>query len=376
MYTKQHFSPLLLLLGSVVVFFLSACGGELATSSRPTPVAGRETPDVGASDDTDAQLAEAVAQLYEIQGHLITSQELRGRQQLPVASAHAAHPQSELFSLVKDDLAAAQPGSDTRLLERLQPLPEIVGDPGASTDEVRSAYEAAFAAIEEAAVVLAGEKLQEPAFLASVIIALLESTRREYRESIDNGTVVNLEEYQDAYGYLVVARRLFQHIADDVREDDVGEYFNVTEAFDRLGSLLPATASPPTPPADPALVSTEIKTIQAELAEIFGIGQRQQTPAEILAFTYDQLERAVAAYEAGNTDEAYELASAAYLDGFERLEKYLEAANYTDLVGALEVQFQQLRDKIEDGAPVDELRALQRDIEADLEKVAEALRLK
>ncbi|MDQ7028762.1 MAG: hypothetical protein Q9O62_02775 [Ardenticatenia bacterium] len=352
---------------------LAACGGDTVSLVSTPTAADSPFPAEGISTTFSPQLVETVVHLYEMEGHLITSRELWGRQHLQEAAAHAAHPHAELFFLVQGPLAEKKAGSDQHLLDALQRLVYLVAN-GADDDEVQAAYEAAFAAIEEAATVLAGETLQDPTFVTLVIISLLERANQEYTEAIESTTVVNLEEYQDAYGYLISARQLFQRVADEARARDIEEYFKVADTFEQLGSLLPATASPPTPPADPALVSADIKTIQVELAEIFGVGRNEMTVEETLAFISRTLEQAIVTYEAGNVEEAYELAASAYLDGFEPLERQLSAQDYTSLVETLEVQFKQFRTRIRAGVPVEELRALQQKIEANLEQVATALK--
>lgn len=373
---KPHSVVRTLLILSLVMVMLAvvACGGG-AAQPTPPPDQPAPTPTPEAEEHQSAEgtgeLVKTVALLYQMKGHLVSSREL-WEQGDPMAGAHAAHPQTELFSLVADDLRAVDPAQETRLLEALKPLPKLVAENTASADEIKTAYETAFAAIDEAAKTLAGDSLNDPAFVAQVIAEVLEGVAEEYAEAVQDGQVTNLEEYQDAYGFLQVARQLFESIAEATRTANAEEYAEIEEAFEELSAWLPAAAAPPDPPADPSLVSTATKTVRAELSEVYGFALAEASREDTLAFIREQVELALHEYEEGETEEAYELAASAYLDGFEHLEGELLGKD-PELVETLEIQFKELRDKIRAGAPIEELRALQQEIESNLTKVAELL---
>ncbi len=368
-----------LLAGLVLV----ACGETQPTTSPPLPsqatTAAQKEPETASEgqvqqeEENDEDLVKAVALLYQMKGHLYASRELweQGHQ---LAPAHAAHPQSELLALVADDLAAKQPGSEVQLRQALERLPKLVAENTAPAGEIQEAYEAALAAIDGAITTLAGEQRNDPAFVAQVIVRVLDGVSREYAEAVQEEQGYNLEEYQDAYGFLQVTRQAFDRIAETVKAKEAKEYAEIQEAFEELAKTFSAATAPPSPPTDPSLVSAATKTIQAELGEVFGftVSEAPGGNEGVLTAIREQVERAIREYEEGEVEEAYELAASAYLDGFERLEGELLGKD-PELVETLEIQFKELRDKIKAGAPVEELRAIQKQIEENLEKVDEIL---
>jgi hypothetical protein len=81
---------------------------------------------------------------------------------------------------------------------------------------------------------------------------------------------------------------------------------------------------------------------------------------------------ALARYKEGKTDEAYELAVAAYLNGFENAEPEL-AKKDRPLMEALEVQFKSLRDAMKAKQPIAAIEALVQTISDGLAKAEKLL---
>jgi hypothetical protein len=310
-----------------------------------------------------------VVRLYQMEGHLTSSRELWEAGD-PMAGAHAAHPLSELFPAVEGALAEA--GVDTQaLLDALTALPQLVTEADADPETVAASYDQAREAIEAAAQQVAGEAFGSPAFTAQVIAGLLNGVAAEYGEAVQNGELVNVEEYQDAYGFLQVAKRLNDGIQAETEARDAGEAEEVAHAFQELDELLPQ-ALPPDVVVEGIMVSNEVQEIVAELSRIYEFQVVESSTEETLAFIQEQLDAALAAYQEGDADQAYERAASAYLDGFEYLEAPLLEQN-AELVETLEIQFKRLRDEIQAGAPLDDLQALVEEIRAGLEKVREIL---
>lgn len=354
----------------VVARVLSYLAFVVLASAAVGCAGGRRSPSARKPPDLEGKV-KAVALVYQMKGHLVSSRELWGRGDV-MARSHAAHPRAELFSIVADDLKATDPAGATRLVQALERLETLVARQTAA-DEVRQAYESAFAAVDGAARALAGERLGDPTFVAQVTAELLEAVTDEYAEAVQEGRLQNLEEYQDAYGFLQVARELFGKIAEATRAADGEKSKEVERVFGALSRWLPAAATPPNPPADPAQVSAAVRTARAALGEAHGFTVVEATAEERLAWIRERVERALREYQAGHRDEAHELAASAYLDGFEHLEGELLGKD-RKLVETLETQFRQLRDGIRADAPVEELRGLQREIEANLARAAGLLR--
>ena len=98
----------------------------------------------------------------------------------------------------------------------------------------------------------------------------------------------------------------------------------------------------------------------------------QANDAGSLAFVRDMLDRSLSAYQAGDREEARELALSAYLDGFEPLEALL-ATRDGGLMREVEQALGQFRAGIESGADPSELQQLRARIDSLLARAEEAL---
>ena len=98
----------------------------------------------------------------------------------------------------------------------------------------------------------------------------------------------------------------------------------------------------------------------------------QANDAGSLAFVRDMLDRSLSAYQAGDREEARELALSAYLDGFEPLEALL-ATRDGGLMREVEQALGQFRAGIESGANPSELQQLRARIDSLLARAEEAL---
>lgn len=98
----------------------------------------------------------------------------------------------------------------------------------------------------------------------------------------------------------------------------------------------------------------------------------QANDAGSLAFVRDMLDRSLSAYQAGNREEARQLALSAYLDGFEPLEALL-ATRDGGLMREVEQALGQFRAGIESGADPSELQQLRARIDTLLARAEGAL---
>ena len=98
----------------------------------------------------------------------------------------------------------------------------------------------------------------------------------------------------------------------------------------------------------------------------------QANDAGSLAFVRDMLDRSLSAYQAGDREEARELALSAYLDGFEPLEALL-ATRDGGLMREVEQALGQFRAGIESGADPSELQQLRARIDSLLARAEGAL---
>jgi hypothetical protein len=309
--------------------------------------------------------------LAKMKGHLQVSLANWENDNRQLAGLHAAHPVAELWGIVADELE--EQGAASSLKEALDTYAALARE-SENPEEVKAAHQAVLDAIASAEQALAGEQLEQPVFQGEAIRKLLEGVEEEYAEAVSQGQIAELEEYQDALGFLTVAKERYAAIETTVKTAYPRGYEEIEEKFAELGQAFP-DVTPPAQAVDPGQVEEAVQEIAAELGEALELGEAVvQTPAEIIADIRDKVSRTLEEYAAGETDEAYELAADAYLDGFEHVEGNLLQQGERELMETVELQFKDLRDGIKAGKSRDELQALAAEIEANLDKVEEVLK--
>jgi hypothetical protein len=350
----------------VVCLVLAACGSE--PGGPPAAGPGQGAPAAESFGSEDVGLGSSLAQ---IRGHHRVSVELYERGDREGAAIHASHPVAEILDSIRGELDEVDPGLAGRLDRVLEQGVKAVAD-GVSPARLASVYERAGAvtAAAEAAAVGADP---EAAYTGSVIAALLGTAGHEYDEAVAGESIALLVEYQDGYAFVNEAHAMYRSVAADVRSAAPEEAAEIEAAWRDLARALPS----PQPPARPAPVddvALAADLIGAELAETVGArlgGARE--PAQVAAEIEELLAEVVAAYRAGDPEEAGELAAEAYLENYEVIEaEVIELAPEVNqqlepLLGA------ELRKRIREGAPAGEIAAMVARAEKLLGRALEAL---
>ena len=98
-------------------------------------------------------------------------------------------------------------------------------------------------------------------FRSAVVIHLIEAIEEEYDEAVDDGKVVNVAEYQDAFGFLQRVQALTNQLADGRQ---AGDRQQLTSLLKSLEGALP-TIAPPASPVSPEVVNKEANALVALL---------------------------------------------------------------------------------------------------------------
>lgn len=353
--------PLRLVSLAATVLLLSGCGD----ATPDEPAAAGDAPHA-------APAAEAIGfgeALAQIRGHHLVSLELYRAGDLKAAAVHAAHPISEILTSLSSELDEHAPDVTADLEHALEAgVAAIAAEEPAS--EVAAAYEDAAAATEAALDAFAGDDAASSGFQGSVIAVLLGTAAHEYEEAVGPDGIRLLDEYQDGYGFVREARRLYEAIAPEVEQAAIEEAEEIEEAFAALEHALPSP-QPPRELADPLDVESAAELIGHELEETVGAAPAHESdPAEIVAEIEELLDEIETSYEAGDADAAAELSAEAYLENYEVIEaEVIEKApdvneELEPLLGA------ELRKQIGEGAPIETIQSM---ISRAKELLAEAL---
>ncbi len=137
-------------------------------------------------------------------GHLHVAQELSARNIWDQAAAHAQHPAAETYDNIRADLQQRGAASFETELDAL--VEQIIEKKsGAPLDQ---AFSAVFKKIDAALGTIEASKRTSPAFTMTSAMALLKQASAEYAIGVKNGKIVNLQEYQDANGFIWVADQM------------------------------------------------------------------------------------------------------------------------------------------------------------------------
>jgi hypothetical protein len=233
--------------------FLWCCGLLLAWAV-PTGAAA-------AGMEQDVRTA---ATLEMMKGHLIAALENSMRGQTPLAQAHAAHPLHEEYRELPDTLAKEHPTLDRQLREALTRLQQGLGSQATGGDVARQ-VEAASELLDQAAgALIPAETRRAPAFQAGVLSALLDDLAEEYEEAVQDGKVVNLAEYQDAFGFLQRARALREPLATRLPAE---ERARLQARWTALEEAMPGVM-PPASPASSEAVEGHVSAITTILRRL------------------------------------------------------------------------------------------------------------
>jgi len=183
-------------------------------------------PIVFADSDRDAKL-EFAGTLEETLGHFWALEMNLDENNAELAIVHATHPISELYSTMSEHLEV-NPEFDRKLKQTLLELREK-----ASTDvnreEAQVVIDNAKEIIQEAREIVIGLELSdEPEFKMQLINALLETSKVEYKEAIEDGLIVEMAEFQDGSAFVWQSQQIFKSIETDLDPIDserINEYF-------------------------------------------------------------------------------------------------------------------------------------------------------
>lgn len=210
------------------------------------------------------------------------------------------------------------------------------------------------------------ETWQDVRFRASVINTLLETVELEYSEAIEDGQIVEMIEYQDAYAFNGRAWMNFRDIAHELPAHEARETRQLI--IDLRKSIRDAE--------EPQSIGTLVSGIVHELRETAGIEEtgEETTPLQYIERIEELMTQVLAAYKSGNHSEADRLAVEAYLSNFEHVERPLEEAGEGELMEEIgDLMRVQLREMIADRVPASDLADHIDTINEKLDQAEEAL---
>jgi hypothetical protein len=166
-----------------------------------------------------------------VEGHLFVAMELLRAGAKDAAHVHLKHPKDEIYTSLRPGFRKYHAAGFAKELEQL----------AKAVDGEKGAADSAYTQVEKK-IDLARQKAPANAKTQLQVAArLLTDAAGEYRESLKNGRIADAKEYQDAYGFTKIARRLIEHAkpANDSERAALGVARGVLKETDGLWPSLP-----------------------------------------------------------------------------------------------------------------------------------------
>ncbi len=304
--------------------------------------------------------------LGKMRGHLLASITDWDNAQYDLAMHHADELPNELNSILAADLKSA--GLQDQFLAAANAFDALSGKAGDKT-ATHAAYDALIGVIDKAATAFAPvAAFSDPAFRLSVAQGLLNGISEEYGEGVVGGKLISTVGYQNAVGFLQIAKENYTAAQKAIQEAHADLDQAVSAQYAALDKWMPANFNPPAPLGDPNDVQTAIDAIKTAESTTLSLDlEDHRSVPEVIAASRAKLSDALAAYSSGQADTAYEAATSGYLDNYEGLEVALRKKD-SALTDTLEQQFLSFAKMIKDGQSLDNLKALFTQIDANLSK--------
>lgn len=201
--------------------------------------------------------ARIAVDLELMQGHLIASLENHKLGQTALAQAHAAHPLHEHYSDLPASFAAEHADLDKMVRETLARLSQSLQEK-VDVNAYASLVHDAARLLEQVSMILIPPDIRTTAaFQATVLVHVLEEIAEEYEEAVKDGKVVNLPEYQDAFGFLQRARTLQAPLRAQMTD---GDRQRMQALWQTLDEAIP-TIMPPSSPKSAQAVEAHVDAV-------------------------------------------------------------------------------------------------------------------
>lgn len=185
----------------------------------------------GSSIDLAKDEAAYLAQLGLIRGHLWVGYKLYQEGHIEMAKTHMKHPEDELYAGLKPVFEARKVNGFAKELHTLAKA--VNEDKGEAA--VKKAYIALQSRISESEQI--DNKAARDVLLS--ISLMVRTAADEYAIGVKNGDVVNVHEYQDAYGFTEVAIERLDAIRSEQQELAKDDIANTRQWLLELRELWP-----------------------------------------------------------------------------------------------------------------------------------------
>lgn len=246
----------------VSVFFAIGIAQPHAQSTQAHIHLAHAQPDHGHGvGDTVESDADLYLHLSMMRGHLRVGRQLLDAGNHKQAAKHFAHPAEEHYGAIAAELKRR---GVLGFEGQLRHLTHTAGQ--GKMEEAIDLYADALGHMERASASIDAGKRASPAFVVPIVIRMLDEAAHEYEESIADERFVDVEEYQDARGFVWVGREMLGSVAADLRETDPAAFDEALAAYHNLMAAWPSAPVPEEPVMAPSEVEGLVSRVEVALS--------------------------------------------------------------------------------------------------------------
>ena len=317
-----------------------------------------------------------VSNIEQIKGHLeqATSNKQTGNSILVIA--HTLHPIEEIYSNIEGQLSNVNSTLNQTLSSNLNQLSQMANNSTLNqfNTQVQKVNGLLNQTVEKVVPI---ENRNNTAFNLLVVTDLLSIAESEYEEAVENNTIKEIVEYQDAQGFVSRAQSLFEQTSSSssTKPQEITDNIQkINYSFSELNNAIQNKSNLET-------VDRLIRAITQEISEITGISEESVDggshpsiePIKVIAEIRNILNQTIQEYKRQNYNEAETLAIRAYLDNYEFIESII-AEKDKALMQNIEVMLrEQLRQMIQNKVSIEELQQHIDKINNNLDQAEEIL---
>lgn len=188
-----------------------------------------------AAADSEEKL-EFGSELQETLGHFWALEINLDENNAELALIHATHPIAELYNSMSEKLAD-NPEFDSKLQQTLLDL-QHKANTEVTREEAQQAIDDAKAIIGEAQDLVIGDLANDDAFKAQLANILLETSKVEYTEAVNDGIIEEMAEFQDGSAFVWRAKEILasMNIDSAIAENILSNIVAVEQAYEKRAS--------------------------------------------------------------------------------------------------------------------------------------------
>lgn len=292
----------------------------------------------------------------QIIGHIKMAEFNKNNNNQTLAFGHTIHPTEEVLSLITIPLANHDHNLNDTYYKELFTLSSMAL-PGNSTNEQfsKQAKESIDLSNKVISTVIPAHILNNTNHNITVIQNLLTTSTAEYSEGVNNSKIIMALEYQDGSAFIERAFDLFNHTKSISKErNEIFQLFNnLTNSVEQLKN--PKSIDSIVEEINNKLAESPIENPKSNTIATNVSSNTEKNTTHYISNIRQLLDQVISSYQSGNTVKAKELATTAYLDNFEYVEKHISkdlADNGEDLLRI------QLRDKISQNSQIGEIKEI------------------